>query len=165
MLRKELILTYQEFANLESLPDEDRTLLIRAEEALQTAYAPYSHYHVGSSVLMNNKAIFTGSNQENAAFPSGLCAERVALFAAVSNCQGIPVKAIAISAESDDFLVDDPVTPCGACRQVIIEYEKNQGKPIRLILGSRTGRVIIVESASALLPLSFTEEKLKHKKH
>lgn len=141
-------------------PDE-LNLLNTAADSLKSAYVPYSHYKVGSAVLLENGVIITGSNQENMAFPSGLCAERVALFAAASNHPGITIKSIAITAQSQDFPVKEPVSPCGACRQTLIEYETNQGKPIKIILGCESGKTIMVMSVGDLLPLSFREEKLK----
>ena len=145
----------------EELVPEERMLLGKASSALQSAYVPYSHYRVGAALLLENGEIVTGSNQENMAFPSGLCAERVALFAAAAQYPGIAVRSIAITAKSEDFPVNEPVTPCGSCRQVMIEYERNQGSPMRMILGCETGRTIRVEKAGDLLPLSFNEDMLR----
>ena len=136
-------------------------LLTIAIDSLESAYVPYSHYKVGSAILLENGVIITGSNQENMAFPSGLCAERVALYAAASNHPGIIIKSIAITAQSQDFPVIEPVTPCGACRQALIEYETNQGRPIKLILSCETGKTIVVSRVGDLLPLSFKEDLLK----
>ena len=154
-------IAYRETESHDELPPEDRMLLDQAELALESAYVPYSHYRVGAAVLLDNGKTIKGSNQENVAFPSGLCAERVALFSAASHYPGVPVRAIAITAKSEDFPVNEPVTPCGSCRQVMIEYESNQGSPLRLILGCETGKAIRVEKAGDLLPLSFKEDMLR----
>jgi len=161
MEQKDLSFSYLEYESIEQLPSSDRELMEQAKIAVDSAYAPYSHYKVGAAVRMGNGKIITGNNQENMAFPSGLCAERVALFAAASANPGIAIKAIAITAKSLQFPVDKPVTPCGACRQAMIEYEMISSEKIRVILMGETGKVIIVEGMEALLPLSFKEEGLK----
>jgi cytidine deaminase len=163
MQQKDLLISYFELDSASELPPEERDLLNVAANSLKSAYVPYSHYQVGSAVLLENGVIVTGSNQENMAFPSGLCAERIALFSAASQYPGITIKSIAITAQSLDFPVNEPVTPCGACRQAIIEYEANQGKPIKLILGCETGKIIIVMKVGDILPLSFKEDMLKKK--
>ena len=161
MQQKDLLISYFELDSPNELPLDEFTLLSVATDSLKSAYVPYSHYKVGSAVLLENGVVITGSNQENMAFPSGLCAERVALYAAASNHPGITIKSIAITAQSQDFPVQEPVSPCGACRQAMIEYETNQGKPIKLILGCETGKTIMVMSVGDLLPLSFKEDLLK----
>ena len=161
MQQKDLLISYFELDSDNELPRDDRNLLNIAKDSLKSAYVPYSHYKVGSAVLLENGIIITGSNQENMAFPSGLCAERIALFAAASQHPGITIKSIAITAQSQDFPVKEPVSPCGACRQAMIEYETNQGKPIKLILGCETGKTILIMKAGDLLPLSFKEDSLK----
>ena len=163
MQQKDLLISYFELDSAEELLPDERNLLNIATDSLKSAYVPYSHYKVGSAVLLENGVIVTGSNQENMAFPSGLCAERVALFAAASNHPGIKIKSIAITAQSEDFPVKEPVSPCGSCRQAMIEYETNQGKPIQLILGCETGRTLLVRKVGDLLPLSFKEDMLKKK--
>jgi cytidine deaminase len=163
MQQKDLLISYFELDSANELSPDDHELLNRAEVSLKSAYVPYSHYSVGSAVLLGNGKIITGSNQENMAFPSGLCAERVALFAAASQYPGITIKSIAVTAQSKDFPVKDPVFPCGACRQAMIEYETKQGEPIKLILGCETGKTILVMKVGDLLPLSFREELLKKK--
>jgi cytidine deaminase len=163
MQRKDLHISYYLREFPEELQPEELNLLNIASESLGSSYSPYSHYKVGCAVLLENGAVITGSNQENMAFPSGLCAERVALYAAASNHPGIIIRSIAITARSLDFPVIEPVTPCGSCRQAMIEYENNQDKPIKLILGCESGKTILVMSVGDLLPLSFKEEKLKKK--
>jgi len=151
---------YQIFDSAQELNNEDRTLLDQAKESLSSSYAPYSHYHVGAAVRLENGAIVKGSNQENMSFPAGLCAERVAIYAAAVQYPGIPIRALAITARAEAFSVKEPVPPCGVCRQAIVEYEmKFQGK-IRLILSGETGSVYIIEGMQALLPLTFIEKSL-----
>ena len=151
---------YQVFDSIMELQQSDRELLENAKEAISGSYAPYSHYHVGAAVRLANGMVVTGSNQENMAFPAGLCAERVAVFSASANYPGVPVAAIAISARSDDFEVSDPVPPCGMCRQAIIEYEMKFSNKIRIILAGQTGKVFIFPGMGTLLPLAFHENGL-----
>jgi len=161
MQQKQLTILYTEYSSPSELPDADQNLLKQARSMVDSAYAPYSKYHVGAAVLLENGTIFTGNNQENMAFPSGLCAERVALYAAAANNPGVPVLAIAITAHSETFPVIDPVPPCGSCRQSIIEYEMLSRKKIRVILMGETGKVIVFDGIDQLLPLSFREDGLK----
>jgi len=128
---------------------------------LKSAYAPYSKFHVGAAILLDDGTIVKGNNQENVAYPSGLCAERVALFYASSSFPGKKILKIAISAMSEEFEVDYPITPCGACRQALLEYENNHESDIEVLLAGQSGKVIVVPSISWLLPLSFSEGKLK----
>ena len=151
---------YQIFDSALELPLTDRELLEKAKEAISGSYAPYSHYHVGAAVKLANGEVFKGSNQENMSFPAGLCAERVAVFAAASTFPDIPVAMIAISAISDDFEVADPVPPCGICRQAIVEYEIKFNNKIRIILGGETGKVFVFHGMGTLLPLAFQEKGL-----
>jgi cytidine deaminase len=151
---------YQVFDSAIELQLPDRELLEKAKEAIAGSYAPYSRYHVGAAVKLANGVIFTGSNQENMSFPAGLCAERVAVFAAVSAYPDVPVAAIAISAKSDEFDVSEPVPPCGMCRQAVAEYEMKFNNKIRVILGGQTGSVFIFHGMGELLPLAFHEKGL-----
>jgi Cytidine deaminase len=151
-----LAITVQEAESRADLPLDDKVLLKAAEKALESAYAPFSTFQVGAAVRLSDGSVVTGSNQENAAFPSGLCAERTALFYAHAQYPHLKVEAIAITAATEGVLVAEPVYPCGACRQVMLESEKRAGKPVRVIMGSR-GKVQIVEGIGALLPLSFIE--------
>jgi cytidine deaminase len=159
--KHELKIVFVEYDAVEKLSSEDKKLVIMAKKAAKTAYAPYSDFHVGAAVLLENGVIVTGNNQENVAYPSGLCAERVAVFAASSQYAGIAIKTIAITAKSTKFIVDSPVTPCGSCRQVLAEYEHLQKKPIRIILSGEKGKVFVIEKVDDLLPLSFKADKLK----
>lgn len=155
---------FEEYQNNENLEGSDHILLSNAESALNSAYAPYSEFRVGAAVLLDNGELISGSNQENAAYPSGLCAERVALFHAKSKYPDSVIKAIAITAKSDHFDISHPVAPCGACRQVIAEVESRQNKEIRIIMRGNGGTTHIVNGISNLLPLMFKEENLKRSK-
>jgi cytidine deaminase len=138
------------------LPEADRNLVMQANAAIDKAYAPYSNYFVGAAVSLENGEIVTGNNQENAAYPSGLCAERVAIFYASAKFPKIPVKAIAIVTKGDE-----PAAPCGACRQVIAEYEALSRKAIRVIIAAQNGKVFVSKSIETLLPLMFNRNHLK----
>jgi cytidine deaminase len=151
---------YQVYNSASELAEADQELLDKAKQAVATSHAPYSRYHVGAAVRLANSIIVTGSNQENMSFPAGLCAERVAVFAAVSNYPGIPLASLAITAAADSFEVADPVPPCGMCRQAIVEFEMKYGNKIRVILGGHSGKVYIIDGMEALLPLTFHEAGL-----
>jgi cytidine deaminase len=155
---------YQSFESGDALPAAYRELLERARQSCSSSHAPYSRYHVGAAILMENGSVITGSNQENMSFPAGTCAERSALFAAVSAFPDVPLKAIAITATSDSFPVTEPVPPCGICRQALLEYEIKFGNRIGIILAGETGRALLINSVSDLLPLAFIEKGLM-KKH
>jgi cytidine deaminase len=151
---------YQVYNSAGELSVSDYELLEKAKEAVGSSHAPYSRYHVGAAVRLANGMIFKGSNQENMSFPAGLCAERVAVFAAVSSFPDVPIAAIAITAMADVFEVSDPVPPCGMCRQAIVEYEMKFNNKIRLILGGQTGEVFIIDGMESLLPFTFHEKGL-----
>lgn len=151
---------YDVYDSEQELPAPDRELLQQARQAVAGSHAPYSHYHVGAAVRLVNGRVITGSNQENMSFPAGLCAERVAVFAAASAYPEAAIDAIAITAVSDEFDVTEPVPPCGVCRQAIVEYEMKFSNRIRIILAGRTGQVFIFHGMSTLLPLAFHEAGL-----
>ena len=148
-------------AKLGELSQSEQDLIANTQHAFSNAYAPYSGFLVGASVLLENGEIINGSNQENAAYPSGLCAERVALFYAGAKYPEVAIKTIAISAKSKTFEIDDVVSPCGACRQVMAEYQQKQGQDIRLLLHSPNDEVLIANSVTYLLPFMFNSEKLR----
>ena len=152
-----------EYENLEELSKDDRDLLVEAKASMNKAYAPYSHFHVGAAIMLENGIILRGNNQENASYPIGLCAERVAIFAAGANYPNVKIKAMAITANSDHFHVNKPITPCGACRQAIAEYEHRYQQDIRLIMTGEAGKVLIAENVSNLLPYQFTADDLQVK--
>lgn len=155
MKQQALQIQFSEYERLEELSEIQATLVQRAIEAAGNAYAPYSKYHVGAALLLGNGAIITGNNQENGAYPSGLCAERVAIFYAGSQYPGIPATSMAIVAMQGGKLQEEPVTPCGGCRQVLCEQESRGREALQLILyGSR--RILVIQRASDLLPLPFT---------
>ena len=154
----------KEFESLEELPLADRQLLEKAQKAIEGSYAPYSEFHVGAAALLEDNSIVTGSNQENAAYPSGLCAERVTLFQAKANFPKLSIKKLAITAHADHFNIDHPITPCGACRQVIAEVQHRQTEKIRILMRGETGGIMIVNGIEHLLPLMFKEENLKRSK-
>ncbi|MDA9807943.1 cytidine deaminase [Flavobacteriales bacterium] len=148
-------------AHISELSENEQQLVENAKLALKTAYAPYSGFLVGSSVLLENGEIINGSNQENVAYPSGLCAERVALFYAGARYPDIKVKTIAVSVLSKNFEVNDVISPCGACRQVMAEYEQKQEEAIKVILHSPTDEVLIANTVEDLLPFMFKSPLLK----
>jgi len=161
MIQNNISICITEIDDIESLPVEEQHLVRLAREMTHSAYAPYSEFHVGAAVLLDNGEIIKGSNQENGAYPSGLCAERVAVFAASALFPGIPMKTIAISARTNRLDMDTPVSPCGACRQVMLEYELLQKKSIKLLLSKENGIILIIDKVEDLLPLSFSGNKLK----
>lgn len=146
--------SYTEYEKIEELAAGDRELVLSAREAALKAYAPYSEFRVGAAIRLESGNVIKGANVENAAFPSGICAERSALAYSVSNFPGDRPVTIAIAAFSGDGFTEDHVSPCGNCRQVIAEEEMRNGKEIRLIL-SGTAKTIIVDSIRHLLPLQF----------
>ena len=152
-MQKNLTITYDVFDRLEDLNPDDRKLLETATQVARNAYAPYSKFHVGAAVLLGNGDIITGNNQENLAYPSGLCAERVAVFSASSTHPNEKMMAIAITAYSENFVTDTPIPPCGACRQVLIEYEIRDKQNMRCILRGSTGKIYVFHSMADLLPL------------
>ena len=143
------------------LSNADLALLKSAEEASKNAYAPYSQFFVGAALRLDNGTIVLGTNQENVAYPSGLCAERVALFSASTNYPNEPVETMAITVNTEKTILTEPLSPCGNCRQVIMEYQNKQKKPIRLILGGQGDIVWVFKDSSALLPFGFEAEYLK----
>jgi cytidine deaminase len=148
-------------AHLSELSEQEQQLVANAKSSLKTAYAPYSGFLVGASVLLENGEIINGSNQENVAYPSGLCAERVALFYAGARYPDVKVKKIAVSVLSKNFEVTEVVSPCGACRQVMAEYEEKQEEAIKVILHSPTDEVLIANTVEDLLPFMFKSPLLK----
>lgn len=138
----------------------DFELLMQARLAAAKAYAPYSKFKVGAAVKLSNGMIILGNNQENAAYPSGLCAERVAMFYANAMYPDVPMERIAVTAISERSIIDEPISPCGSCRQVLAEYENKGQKPLRIIMQGQTGPVMIAESMKVLLPFSFLDKTL-----
>ncbi|MBF6597004.1 MAG: cytidine deaminase [Fermentimonas sp.] len=143
--------------------DIEKKLIAAAKHATEKSYAPYSNFKVGAALLLANGEIITGNNQENAAYPSGLCAERVAIFYANSVYPEQKIEAIAIAAWANDTFTKDAITPCGGCRQVLLETENRFSSPMRILMYSEEG-VYVVNSIKNLLPLSFGDEQLKASK-
>lgn len=160
MIEKKYEFTYQEFAGITELAEEDAWLLAEAREMTGHAYAPYSEFLVGAVARLVNGEIVAGSNQENVSFPVGICAERVLLASASTLYPRIPIHTMAISYKGDKVVSDHPISPCGMCRQSLQGYEDQVNHPIRLILGGLEGKVHIISRASLLLPLAFTGEEL-----
>ena len=145
---------------LDELSVADRELIEQAMKATDNAYAEYSHFYVGAALRLANGRIVIGANQENAAFPAGLCAERTAVFSAQANFPDQSIEALALVARNDNGLIDNPVTPCGACRQVLLGVEERYGLPMRILMYGKSG-VYSVGSAKDLLPLSFVDSSMK----
>ena len=148
------------FENLEELPKEVVFLMQKAVEARDNAYAPYSNFNVGAAILLDNSEIITGSNQENASYPSGLCAERTAIYYAGSQFPNAKIVKMAISATSRTKPTTSPIPPCGACRQAIAEYEIKQETPIEIYFMGETGAIAKSASLANLLPLVFDKSVL-----
>ncbi len=144
----------------EELTEADRTLLQAAMDATKRSYAPYSKFSVGAAARLNNEVIVTGTNQENAAYPSGLCAERTTLFYANSQYPDEAVATLAVAARTERDFLDAPIPPCGACRQVILETEKRFNQPMRILLYGKE-EVYEVKSIRDLLPLSFDGSEME----
>ena len=156
MKEKEIISKVRIY-DYEELTDADRELIDKAKDATQTSYAPFSKFCVGAAARLSDGTIVTGSNQENAAFPSSLCAERTALFYANARYPEKSVEELAIAAYAHGTFLKSPIPPCGACRQVILGVEERYGRPIRILLFGEEG-TYVVDSIKALLPLQFTGE-------
>lgn len=157
---KELILqTKVTICQYEELDSSLRMLVDKAKGMTENAYCPYSHYHVGAAVLLADGRVVTGANQENAAYPSGLCAERTTLFAANANHPETPVKALAIACYTNGHFTSDPASPCGACRQVMLETEHRFKTPMQVVLYGEE-KCFVFDRASDLLPVNFVAENL-----
>ena len=148
-----------EYTQPDELEARQQKLVERAMEAAKNAYAPYSGYYVGAAALLDNGEIIVGNNQENSAYPSGLCAERVAVFYAGARYPGVPVKSIAIAAMRDGLFQDEPVAPCGGCRQVLYEKESEGKTPMEVILYGRL-KIQVIKQVTDLLPLPFKLDSL-----
>jgi cytidine deaminase len=152
--------SYKVYDSIDEMPTEQKQLLEKARKATATAYAPYSNFHVGAAARLSNGEIVTGSNQENAAFPVTICAERTLVGTISTQFPQTIIEALAVTYQSTNSKSDHPISPCGLCRQTIQEYENRFKKPIQIILGGMEGKVYVVDSISHLLPLAFTSEEL-----
>lgn len=159
---KEITITSQfiVYDSIEELPSEIQTLFKQAVQAQKNAYAPYSKFRVGVAISLDNGEIVLGSNQENAAYPSGLCAERVALYQAASNFPESKILKIVITAAPEATGIPAPIPPCGSCRQSIAEYETKQESPIEIYFMGEIGKIYKSESLKNLLPLIFNKKLL-----
>ena len=146
---------FTEYESAEQLDPRDRLLWEKAREARDRAYAPYSEFKVGAALLMENNEIVTGNNQENAAYPSSMCAERVAAWSALSSFPGLKILKVFIAARSENKPINRPVSPCGSCRQTLAEYEIKQDQPIQIYFTGDTGIIMKADSVRDLMPLMF----------
>lgn len=160
MNKEKFEFSFDVYDGIDELNADDQLLLKEARRATDAAYAPYSNFNVGAAAKLSNGKIITGSNQENASFPVGICAERVLLSAASSLYPGMAIHSMAVSYQSKTVNSDHPISPCGMCRQSLQEFESRLKKPIRLILGGMKGKIYVIQSVSQLLPLGFTSEEL-----
>lgn len=160
MNKREIKSVVVDYNSLAELDKTHQKLIQKAKEAAEKAYAPYSKFNVGAAVLLENDEIIQGNNQENAAYPSGLCAERVAIFYANSKYPNIPIKAIAITAITENGFITEPIAPCGSCLQVMLESENRSGKSIEVLLYG-LNKITIAESIVQFLPINFNKEMLK----
>jgi cytidine deaminase len=154
MAEKKINVTYQEYSSVEEMTPEDQALVAAALEAQKGSYSPYSDFQVGAALLLANGVIVKGANQENIAYPSGLCAERVAMFWAGANYPDVPMETLAIAGSDHGVLCESPASPCGSCRQVMAEYQKKYNHPLKIILvGSK--RIRKFSCVEDLLPFIF----------
>lgn len=155
MKQIELKTAIQVYDSIDELPEIERQLLQKAHDAKAHSYAPYSKFKVGAAILLTNEKTLLGGNQENASYPLCLCAERVAIASAESQFPNTPIKMIAVTAKSFNKVLDQPVSPCGACRQVICEMEHRYKQDMKVILQGEVGKIYVLQSGKDLLPLSF----------
>jgi cytidine deaminase len=160
MKQSSLQIPFLIYPGLDALPAADILLMSSAKNATRDAYAPYSRFRVGAAVRLSNGNIVSGSNQENASFPAGLCAERVVLSAVSSSFPGMAVTDLALTYVNESGQASHPISPCGICRQTLAEYEQRFGAAIRLILGGATGEVFVFNGATDLLPFAFSSWEL-----
>lgn len=154
MADKKYIINYEEFSSASQMTPEDRELVAAAIDAQKGSYSPYSHFQVGAALRLTDGTLLKGANQENAAYPSGLCAERVVMFFAGANYPDIPFETLAIAGSDHGVLCDSPASPCGACRQVMAEYQKKHNHPFNIILvGSK--RIRKFHCVDDVLPFIF----------
>jgi len=151
---------YDIYDDIADLQPADAELLKKARTVTRNAYAPYSNFLVGAMAKMANGEFVAGTNQENASYPVGICAERVLLGNAATLFKDVAIEAMAISYDSTDVKSDHPISPCGMCRQALLEYETRTGKPIRLILAGQEGKIQVIKTANFLLPFAFNSSEL-----
>ncbi len=160
MSSKRLVIDYEEFSSVDKMSAADQELVAKALEAQAGSYSPYSQFQVGAALRLEDGTIIKGANQENAAYPAGLCAERTALFAAGANYPDIAPETLAVAGSDHGVLCESPVSPCGSCRQVMAEYQKKHGKPLKIILvGSK--RIRKFQRVEDILPFIFDSLKME----
>lgn len=160
MDKRKLEIQYTVFSSSEKLTEEDKILIDKAKEISKTAYSPYSTFNVGAAVLLGNGEIFTANNQENAAYPQGLCAERIALFYAMAQYPNQKIKTIAVYGNMQNGDLKHFISPCGGCRQVMLEYEEKGNEKIRILLCSASNEVLLIEGVDNLLPFQFSGKNI-----
>ncbi|MDZ7738574.1 MAG: cytidine deaminase [Bacteroidales bacterium] len=162
MVKKRIVeLIYNEYKSKEELSAQEQILIEAASKSSLNAYSPYSGFSVGAAVMLDTGEIITGNNRENAAFPAGICAEHSAIACAGSNYPGSAITSLAICARKKKILTDEPVSPCGKCRQVISEEEDRSGKQIRIILHG-VSRTLVIDGIKNLLPLHFSSSAISY---
>lgn len=161
MQKKSILISFEEFSSVEELSKSDKALCLESVKAMVNSHSPYSEFRVGVAVRLESGKIVYGSNQENVAYPSGLCAERVALFTIGAAYPDDKIMGMAITAHTSHFEIKQPVTSCGACLQVMAEYEKKQSHPIEVIFYCQNGPLIKTTGIKNLLPFAFAETRLK----
>jgi cytidine deaminase len=160
MTDRNIQITYRSCEGRDALPAGDAALLSAADGALEDAYAPYSRFRVGAAVRLSDGSLLTGSNQENASFPAGICAERVLLSAVSALHPRLSVTSMAITYRGEGIPSSHPLAPCGICRQTLVEYEERFGSPIRMVLAGQSGEVLVFAAAADLLPFRFSGAEL-----
>ena len=160
MEKRKLEIQYTVFADRAELPDEDKSLIDKATEISKMAYCPYSDFRVGAAVLLDNGEIFTANNQENAAYPQGLCAERIALFYAMAQYPNQKIKSMAVCGNPQRFELTHFISPCGGCRQVMLECEQRGKEKMRILMSGVSGEVMLIEGVENLLPFQFSNKDL-----
>jgi cytidine deaminase len=161
MTDHEIKISFREYNTVKELDTIDQELCAEATKAMKNSHSPYSKFRVGAALRLKSGKIIIGSNQENVAYPSGLCAERVALFHWGANHPDDPIESMAVTAYTDEFVLQKPVTSCGSCLQVLAEYEKKQDKPVKVILFCKDGPVWVANGIETFLPFLFFEDRLK----
>ena len=162
MNKLNLEIQYTVFKSIDELIDEDKILIEKAKQISENAYAPYSMFRVGAAVLLDNNEIFTANNQENASYPQGLCAERIALFYAMTQYPNQKIKSIAICGNPCEYELTHFISPCGGCRQVMLECESRGKEKMRILLSGFSGKILLIEGVENLLPFAFSPKDLNN---
>ena len=154
-------ISYKSYSSVEDLEIIDQQLVYKSQEVLKNAYSVYSGFSVGAAALLSNGEIMAANNQENIAYPSSMCAERVLFYFCKANFPELIIEKVAISVKSVEKVISHPISPCGSCRQTMFEYEKNQNQKIKIFLKGEIGKVLEMNSVEDLLPLAFKTDVLK----